>query len=173
MRKLAAIVVGLICLTSVVLAQDPQKAPTVQTAGQKMLAQMKSLAGTWRGTVMDIPMTFTIRSVSSGTTVLHEGHTETGAAPKHEITMFYLEDDRLLATHYCDGGSRSRMEGKLSADSKTIDFVFLDVVGNTRGGHVKGMMFTIIDANRHTVEATFVTPDGKSIPLRGDFQRDK
>jgi hypothetical protein len=134
---------------------------------------MKSLTGTWRGTVMEIPMTFTIRPTSSGTTVLHEGHAEGGTAPNHEITMFYLEGDRLLATHYCDGGNRSRLEGKVSADAKTIEFGFLDVTGSTRGGYVKGMVFTLIDANRHTVEATFVTPDGKAIPLRGDFQRDK
>ena len=169
----AAVLIVLPALASVVLAQEPQKTPIAQSNAQKMLAQMKSLAGTWRGTVMEIPMTFTIRPVSSATAVLHEGHTDAGNAPKHEITMFYIEDDRLLATHYCDGGSRSRLEGKLSADGKTIEFGFLDVAGSTRGGYIKGMAFTIIDANRHTVEGIFVTPDGKSMPLRGDFHRDK
>ena len=85
--------------------------------------------------------------------------------------MFYLDKDRLLATHYCDGGNRSHFEGKMSPDGKTIELSFLEVVGSTRGGYLKGMVFTMIDADHHTVEATFVMPDGKPIQLRGEFQR--
>ena len=33
------------------------------------------------------------------------------------------------------------------------------------------MVITMIDADHHTVAITFVMPDGKSIPLRGEFQR--
>jgi hypothetical protein len=87
--------------------------------------------------------------------------------------MFYRDGDRLLATHYCDAGNRSNMEGKLSADGKAIAFSFLDVAGPIRGGYVKDMVFTIIDADRHIVAFTFVMPDGKPIPLRGEFQRTK
>ena len=61
----------------------------------------------------------------------------------------------------------------MSPDEKTIELSFLDVAGSTRGGYLKGMVLTIIDANHHTVEVTFVMPDGKPIQLRGEFQRDK
>ena len=87
--------------------------------------------------------------------------------------MFYVDGDRLLATHYCDGGNRSNMEGKLSADEKAIAFSFLDVAGSTRGGYLKDMVITMIDADRHIAAFTFVMPDGKPIPLRGEFQRTK
>ena len=86
---------------------------------------------------MDIPINFTIRAASSGTAILHEGNTSGGGPPNHEITMFYLDGDRLLATHYCDAGNRSRLEGKMSPDGKTIEFSFLDVAGSTRGGYLK------------------------------------
>ena len=99
--------------------------------------------------------------------------TQTEGPPNHEITMFYVEGDRLLATHYCDAGNRSRLEGKMSPDGKTIEFSFLDVAGSTRGGYLKGMVFTMIDANHHTAEFTFVMPDGKPIQLRGEFTRTK
>jgi hypothetical protein len=33
------------------------------------------------------------------------------------------------------------------------------------------MVLTMIDADHHRVAFTFVMPDGKSMPLRGDFQR--
>ena len=63
------------------------------------------------------------------------------------------------------------MEGKLSADEKAIEFSFLEVVGSTRGGYLKDMVITMIDADHHIVAFTFVMPDGKPIPLRGEFQR--
>lgn len=172
-KGLAALLICLLALASVALAQEPQKAATVQSDAQKALKKMKTLAGSWQGTIRGISINFTIRAVSSDTAILEEGNTSGGGPPNHEITMFYLDGDRLLATHYCDAGNRSRLEGKMSPDGKAIEFSFLDVVGSTRGGYLKDMVITMIDADHHIVEFTFVMPDGKPIPLRGEFQRDK
>jgi hypothetical protein len=172
MRKLA-LLIFLIATATVALPQEPPKTASAQSDAKKAFEKMKTLAGSWQGTVMDIPINFTIRTASSGTAILHEGHTDGGSPPNHEITMFYVERDRLLATHYCDAGNRSRFEGKMSPDGKTIEFSFLDVAGSTRGGYLKGMVFTMINANHHTAELTFVMPDGKPILLRGEFQRTK
>jgi hypothetical protein len=174
MRKLAILII-LVATAAVAL---PQERPAAKTSGpqsdaQKAFEKMKTLAGSWQGTVMDIPINFTIRAVSSGTAILHEGDTSAKGPPKHEITMFYLEGDRLLATHYCDAGNRARWEGKTSADGKAIEFSFLDVAGPTRGGYLKDMVITITDADHHIVAFTFVMPDGKPIQLRGEFQRTK
>lgn len=162
----------LICLASVALAQDkPSGAAPTQSDAKKAFEKMKTLIGSWQGTIMNIPINFTIRLTSSGTAILHEAHTDGGGPPNHEITMFYVEGDRLLATHYCDGGNRARLEGKMSPDGKMSEFDFLDVAGSTKGGLVKRMAFTIVDANKHIVEFTFIMPDGKPIELRGEFQR--
>jgi hypothetical protein len=167
----------LICLLTpvvVVFAQDNQtKTASTQTEAKKALAKLKTLAGSWQGTIMNISINFTIRAASSGTAILHEGNTDGGQPPNHEITMFYLDGDRLLATHYCDAGNRSRLEGKMSPDGKTIEFSFVDVTGSTRGGYLKDMVITMIDADHHIAGLTFVMPDGKPMPLRGEFQRTK
>ena len=167
----------LICLlapAAVVFAQDNlPKSTSAQSDAKKAFAKLKTLAGSWQGTVLDIPINFTIRAASSGTAILHEGNTSKEGPPKNEITIFYVEGDRLLATHYCDAGNRSHMEGKLSADGKAIEFTFLDVAGPTRGGYLKDMVITMIDADHHIGAFTFVMPDGKPIPLRGEFQRTK
>ncbi|HEV2705807.1 MAG TPA: hypothetical protein VGV59_07765 [Pyrinomonadaceae bacterium] len=140
---------------------------------QKALEQMKTLTGSWQGTIMGIPLDVTIRPASSRTALLHEAHGDGKRPPDHEITMFYVEGERLLATHYCDGGNRARLEGKISPDGKTIEFTLLDVAGSTQGGLVKRMMFTMIDANKHAIELTFVMPNGKPVELRAEFQRTK
>lgn len=157
-------------------AQTPTSNPTnvaAQSDAKKAFEKMKTLAGTWQGTIMGIPINATIRLTSSGTAILHEATTDGGRPPNHEITMFYVDGDRLLATHYCDAGNRARFEGNMSPDGKTSEFTFLDVAGGTRGGLVKRMMFTMIDANKHVIELTFITPDGKPVELRGEFQRTK
>ena len=168
----------LICLVVVMgrgtsVAQTPSNNATAPSDAQKVFDQMKTMAGSWQGTIMGISINVTIRLASSGTAILHEANTEGGRPPNHEITMFYVEGDRLLATHYCDGGNRARFEGKMSSDGKTSEFNFLDVAGSTRGGLVKRMVFTVIDANKHVVEFTFIKPDGKPIELRGEFERTK
>lgn len=172
MRKLS-ILIMLVAATVVALPQEPPKPASAQSDAKKAFAKLKTLAGSWQGTIMNIPINFTIRAASSGTAILHEGNTSADGPPKQEITMFYVDGDRLLATHYCDGGNRSRFEGKLSSDEKAIEFSFLDVTGSTRGGYLKDMVITMIDADHHIVGFTFVMPDGKPMPLRGEFQRTK
>ena len=172
-KGLAALLICLLTLASVALAQGPQKAAAAQSDAQKAFEKMKTLAGSWQGTIMGISINFTIRAASSGTVILHEGNTSGGRPPNHEITMFYLDGDRLLATHYCDAGNRSRWEGKMSLDGKAIEFSFLDVAGSTKGGYLKDMVITMIDADHHIVAFTFVMPNGKPISLRGEFQRTK
>jgi len=138
---------------------------------QKAFEKMKTLAGSWQGTVAGKPLNITIRLTSSGTTILHEA-TGAGVAD-HEITIFYMDGDRLLGTHYCDAGNRPRWEGKMSPDAKAIEFSFLDVAGGTQRGLAKSMVLTIIDADHHGVELTYIMPDGKPIQARGEFQRTK
>ena len=150
-------------------ASTPTKA--APSDAQKAFDKMKALEGSWQGTIMNIPINVIIRLASSRTAILHEATTGGGRPPDHEITMFYVEGDRLLATHFCDGGNRARLEGKMSPDEKTTEFNFLDVTGSTKGGLVKRMAFTMIDANKHVIEATFIMPNGKPMELRGEFER--
>lgn len=170
---LPALVICLLALGTSV-AQSPASkpaTPATQSDAQKAFEKMKTLAGSWHGMILNIPIDVTIRIASSRTAILHEANTDGGRPPNHEITMFYLNGDRLLATHYCDAGNQARLEGKMSPDGKTIEFSFLDVTGRTKGGLVKRLVFTMIDADHHGVEFTFITPDGKPVELRGEFQR--
>jgi hypothetical protein len=173
MRKLIILFIIIFAATAAAFSQETSKNVTPQSNAQKAFEKLKTLSGSWQGTIMGVPINFTIRAASSGTAILQEGNTAEGPTPDHEITMFYLDGDRLLATHYCDAGNRSNMEGTMSADGKSLEFSFLDVAGSTKGGLVKRVRFTMIDANKHVEEFTFVMSNGKPIELRGEFQRTK
>ena len=156
------------------VAQTPTPKPTnpaAQSEAQKAFEKMKTLAGSWQGTVMGMSINVTIRAVSSRNAILHEATTGGGRPPDHEITMFYLDGDRLLATHYCDAGNRSRMEGKLLPDGESVEFSLLDVTGGTQRGFAKRILFRGTDANHHVIELNFIMPDGKPVEVRGEFQR--
>lgn len=170
---LPALVICLLAGTIAAQTTSQQTNTAAKSDAQKAFEKMKTLAGTWQGTIMGIPINVTIRVASSGTAILHEATTDGGRPPNHEVTMFYVEGGRLLATHYCDGGNRPRFDAKMSLDEKTIEFSFIDVMGGTQGGLVQHMVFNLIDADRHVVEFTFIMPNSKAVELRGEFQRTK
>ena len=145
-----------------------------QSGAQKSFEKLKTLAGSWEGRVTTNPPEadiegklahVSLRVTSMGNALMHEA---TGAGrPDDPITMFYLDGDRLLATHYCDAGNRPRFTGKLSADGKAVEFEFLDVAGSTQYGHMHHGVFTFIDANHHTEDWTFMHGDK---PLHAHFE---
>jgi hypothetical protein len=156
-----------------------------QTVGRRSDAQqsfdkLKTLAGSWEGRVSTVPsqadiegkpMQVTLRVTSMGNALMHEA---TGAGrPDDPITMFYLDGDRLLLTHYCDAGNRPRMAGKLSPDGKTVEFDFLDVSGSTQYGHMHHAVFTFLDANHHIEDWTYMNPGDKPVHAHFDLQRTK
>jgi len=102
---------------------------------------------------------------------------ETGTADdpaRHDpVTMFYLDSDRLLLTHYCDAGNRPRMSGKMLPDGKTVQFDFLDLSGGTQYGHMDHAVFTLVDANHHTEDWTYIMPGDKPVQARFELARTK
>src|SRR5258708_7122269 len=154
------------------------QSPAPKSDAQKSFTLLKTLAGTWQGPVTTDPAqhdmgdgTFTqvlLRVTSRGNAVVHEMH-EPGVPDDptrydHPVSMLYLDGDRLILTHYCDAGNRPRMVARTSPDGKSVEFDFLDVAGGTQYGHMHHAVFTIIDANHHTEDWTYMMPGDK--PLR-------
>ena len=66
------------------------------------------------------------------------------------ITMFNLDGDRLLMTHYCACGNQPRMVASASPDGKTITFDFLDAtnLATPDAGHMNRLVH--LDAGRQS-----------------------
>jgi hypothetical protein len=169
MRKLA-ILMCLVAMAAVALPQQmPPKTASAQSDAKKAFEKLKTLAGSWEGTIGNLSTQVTIRVTSAGSAIMHDA----SMASTNKVTMIYLEGDRLFLTHYGGEGNRPRFEGKLTPDGKSVEFSFLDVAGGTQRGLLKHMMFTIVDADNHVVEVTYILPDGKPVEARGEFQRTK
>lgn len=171
-------------LLSVVLL-SLSTAALAQSDAEKSFDKLKVLAGTWDGAVTTFPpqpdmgdgahLQLTMRVTSRGNALVHEmkqsGTPADPARYDHPVTMFYLDGDRLLLTHYCDAGNRPRMEGKISPDGKTIDFTFIDIAGSTQYGHMQHAVFTLIDANHHSEDWTYLMPGDKPLRAHIDLYR--
>jgi hypothetical protein len=151
-----------------------------QSDAQKSFNNLKTLAGSWEGTVTTLPqqgevqgksVQISLRATSMGNALMHEMKVE--GRPDDPITMLYLDSDRLLLTHYCDAGNRPRMVGMMTPDGKTVEFDFLDVAGGTQHGHMHHAVFTIVDANHHTEDWTYMMPGDKPVNAHFDLQRAK
>jgi hypothetical protein len=178
----------LVFLTSAVAQTGPQKAQP-QTDAQKSFAILKSLAGTWEGPVKMDAMSHehakgapdsvkvSLRVTSRGNALVHEmgdlNPTDDPTKVDHPVTMFYLDDGKLVLTHFCDAGNRPRMAAKLSPDGKTLEFDFVDLSGSDKFGHMYHAVFSIIDDNHHIEKWVYQTPDGKFMGGEMDLQRVK
>ena len=179
---------ALLSLSTMALAQmEKDQKDGAKSEATKSFEQIKTLAGTWEGHVTTVPpmpemgkdglTRVSMRVTSKGNSLVHEmKDPRAGDDPMkadHPVTMFYVDSDRLVLTHYCDAGNRPRMAAHASADGKTLDFDFLDVAGSTQYGHMQHAAFTVVDADHHIEEWTYMMPGDKPIRARMEMQRIK
>ena len=117
---------------------------------------LKGLAGQWEGVAEGQKQIITWKLVSAGSVMMEE--------MEHEsmVSMYHVDNDRLLMTHYCAAQNQPRMQAEISADGKTITFSFLDGTNLNKSsmGHMHRMVLNIQDQNHITEKWTFVQ-DGK------------
>jgi hypothetical protein len=141
-----------------------------QSDAQKTFNQIKSLNGHWEGKASNgKALKIEFRPTSGGSAVMSE---ITG--DENMITMFHMDNDRLLATHYCAAGNQPRMAASASPDGKTITFTFVDAtnLATPKSGHMDHLIITIADADHHSEDWTFVQ-DGKEMKEHFDLTRTK
>jgi hypothetical protein len=131
---------------------------------------LKALAGAWEG------------KASNGQTV-HESYkvTSGGSAVMSEIsgeenmiTMFHMDGDNLVMTHYCTAGNQPRMKASTSAEGKTITFDFMDATNlvSPDAGHMHRAVFSLADAD-HLTEDWYFADHGKEMHEHFDLERKK
>jgi hypothetical protein len=114
-------------------------------------------AGQAEGT--DASQTISYKLIAAGS-VVHE--TMFVGTPHEMVTVYHLDGDDLMLTHYCAMGNQPRMKAEKSSDGSKIVFKF---AGGTnldpaKDGHMHDVTFTFLDANHIQQEWTFYA-DGK------------
>jgi hypothetical protein len=127
--------------------------------------QLKALQGTWKGTNgKGHEETSTFRVIANGS-VLEQREQETKDAAGKGLmsTMFQLDGNRLMATHFCGAGNAPRLVASGFDDAAhTVTFTYLDGVNlpSRDHGHMDKVVLHLVDANHFTAHWTWYE-DGK------------
>lgn len=118
---------------------------------------LKGLAGEWQAKDPTGKMqTITWKVVSSGSVIMESMQEES------MVTMYHVDQDRLMLTHYCSAHNQPRMQAQVSADGKTFTFNFLDAtnLASPADPHMHKMVLTLVDKD-HFNEQWFFSINGK------------
>ena len=140
------------------------------SAAQKSFEELKALDGTWEGKSLNgQPLEVAYRVTSNGSAIMSEIK-----GKEDMISMFNLDGDRVLLTHYCAAGNQPRMVASASPDGKTFTFDFVDATNlpTPDAAHMIRMVLAMPDANHHTEEWTF-SDHGKEHKEVFDLRRKK
>jgi len=150
MARIAFAIVAIVAL----MASQPD-AKQQPTAAAEAFQRLKTLVGTWEGKLANgrtIPVSF---KLTAGETVLVETWR---MSPKREsMTMYHLDDDALILTHYCPQGNQPRLKFTSTNDGK-MTFKFFDGTNlqNTKASHQHAVWIQIRDDKSFVRSETYV-----------------
>jgi hypothetical protein len=71
------------------------------------------------------------------------------------------------------GARKNLLTPRTSPDGKTVEFDFVDLAGGNENGHMYHALFTIVDANHHLEDWSFMMPGDKPMRAHFDLQKAK
>jgi hypothetical protein len=125
-----------------------------QSDAAKAFERMKSLAGTWEGkTANGHVVSDTFAVASAGASLMSQLNAE-----EPMMSMFYLDGERLMMTHFCPSKNQPRMQAVISPDGKTITFDFVDAtnLASPETGHMHRAVYILSDADHLGEEWTWL-----------------
>ena len=132
--------------------------------------KLKSIVGTWQGTMSGQPAHVTYQMVSSGTAVME---TIEGPDATQMVTIYHPDGNSLLMTHYCSMGNQPRMRATALKDGK-LAFTYVDAANlkSPEADRMSGLVLTFPDSD-HLVQEWTMSGGGKKELDRFEFARKK
>lgn len=118
--------IGKLFLTSLMLTVPHPAGATTKTA-QATFAELSTLVGDWttdpeKGRALQVSFTLT----AANTVLVERWKTASG---RESLTLYYIDGQRIVVTHYCPIGNQPRLVMDRVAQSGRLSFSFLDATG--------------------------------------------
>jgi hypothetical protein len=124
--------------------------------------RMKALAGTWSGKLGEQPFVVTYHVTGGGTALVE---TLFSGMPHEMVTVYTLDGEDLVATHYCSAGNQPSLRydaAKSSADKLIFDFA--GVRGAKANGYMHDAEFRLTGADSLQSLWSGIGADGQPQP---------
>jgi hypothetical protein len=120
MKRILCVAAILWMATTIAHAEDSKS--------QSAFQQLSTLVGEWKGVQDGVDITLTYSLTAAGSALMEEFRPTTGGVM---ITMFTVDGDHLIATHYCPAGNQPHMVTAAITDphDKTLVFSLDHVTG--------------------------------------------
>jgi hypothetical protein len=136
--------------------------PSDASAARATFERFKRFAGTWTGTsTKGWTETMEIKVIAGGSAVVEMS--DAAHFGEAMATMFHMDGDRLLLTHYCIAKNQPRLAATSFEDGgKTVTFTFLDGTGlaSRNTGHMDKVVYHFVDDDHASSQWTWYQ-DGK------------
>ena len=135
--------------------------------------RLKSLVGEWHSKTADGQEASISYQLISGGTALMESITYTNEPGM--VTVYHLNGDKLMMTHYCSINNQPRMLAAAAmGDVKKLNFTFVDGTNMAKptDAHMHSLAFTFQD-NDHITQDWSMHHEGKEMPVTFNLERKK
>jgi len=130
-----------------------------QSKMQAGFDKLKTLVGEWEGSAGGVLSKVSYRVISNGSVLVE---TMQNGTEDPMVTIYHLDGDRLMVTHYCGAGNQPRMVAAPDPGKPNVfAFKFLDAtnLSNTQEGHMRDLVLTLVDKDHLTQQWTWRTQD--------------
>ena len=151
----------LAAVIALVLIEAPTTPAVEKPNSVLAFEQLASLVGEWKGMQGDTEIKLIYTLTADGSALMEEFRP---AAQSAMVTMFTVDGDHIIATHYCSAGNQPQMVTKAITEplAKTLTFSLSHITGLMTPGdwHNTGLTVTMEDKQRLTQVWTYEY-DGK------------
>jgi len=158
-------------VAGLVLAGTLHAGPKTEQSGDAAaFARMKTLVGDWDAKTQMGKAHLSYELIAGGTALVEK---ETGEKMPAMLTVYHLDGDRLMLTHYCMAGNQPRMRAKaFDAGSGKLEFEFLDGTNLTAAeGHMHSAKIQFVDNDHVKTEWAFYENGAQKFTEGAEYTR--
>jgi hypothetical protein len=152
MRTRTFLIANLLLASAALHAGGNKQDASVDT--KAAFARLKTLTGEWQADTKMGKAHLSYELIAGGASLVER---VTGENMPAMLTVYYLDGNRLMLTHYCMAGNQPRMQAH-SFDPKTgeLQFQFLDATNlSNGGGHMHNATLRLSDNDHFTADWEF------------------
>jgi hypothetical protein len=125
--------------------------------------RLKTLQGDWKSADPKSAMVVNYKLLANGSSVVE---TWTMSPTRQSMTVYTMDGDRLIATHYCPQGNAPRLQFTKTDPSGACHFIFLDGANlqAPEGSHEHVFWIKFDSAERVTRSETYIRNSAKYDP---------